>query len=62
MRENRRFPFYGSIPYVSVYEYIKSDEWTYSGTEKALDGTYWDIIENLFTGDYAYTNLEEVNG
>lgn len=62
MRENRRFPFYGELSYKSVQEYINSSEWEYAGTEKAYDGTYWDIIENPYTGEYAYTNLDEVNG
>ena len=61
MKENRCFVFYGSLPYISASEYIESDDWQYSSCEKALDGTYWDIVENPFTGEYAYTNLEEVN-
>ena len=62
MRENRRFPVYGSLPYMSVYVFLDSTEWEYCGTEQAADGTYWDIVENPYTGDYAYTNLDEVNG
>lgn len=61
MKENRRFPFYGSVPYISPTEYLFSEVWQYCGTEKAYDGTYWDILENPFTGEYAYTNLEEVS-
>lgn len=60
MRDKKRFPFYGSVPYMSAADYVKDDDWYYSSSEQATDGTYWDIIENPFTGEYAYTNLEEV--
>ena len=61
MRDSKRFPFYGILQYMSATAYASSDDWKYSSTEKSYDGTYWDIIENPYTGEYAYTNLEDIN-
>ena len=59
--DKKRFFCYGYLPYMAVKDYINSEEWQYSGTEQDISGSYWDIVENPYTGEYAYTNLEDID-
>ena len=43
-RIDRRFPNYGYISFMDVATIMENDSFFYEGTEKAIDGTTWDIF------------------
>lgn len=57
-RIDRRFPNYGYISFMDVATIMENDSFFYQGTEKAIDGTTWDIFFCWDDYNYYYTNTE----
>ena len=57
-RIDRRFPSYGYISFMDVATIRENDSFFYEGTEKAIDGTTWDIFFCWDDYNYYYTNTD----
>lgn len=57
-RIDRRFPNYGYISFMDVATIMENDSFFYEGTEKAIDGTTWDIFFCWDDYNYYYTMTE----
>ena len=57
-RIDRWFPNYGYISFMDVATIMENDSFFYEGTEKAIDGTTWDIFFCWDDYNYYYTNTD----
>ena len=61
MDKKLRFYGYGLLEFLPMEEYINSSEWDYEGTEETyVNGhrTEFDIVRNMYTGEFRYTFLD----
>ena len=51
------FPGYGALCHVNCITALLSLNWQYVDSMESEDGMTWDVIRNVKTGEYAYTDL-----